>query len=228
MAFPKLPKGSSSPMDNQFTLFLFVVGVLSSIFVMVGNFGVYGVVPYALIVGGYVIQSKLKFRSEATSVTGFSSKSLTFIAGGLILILAINYMLSTFLSVAFLQPPLSATSLASSAPYGNMPVYVYSLLFAISEEYMFRAVILYWLFNSKVVPNGFARQLFAVAGSSLAWMIFHLFVYGTQPLVLAFVFFAGVVFGFVTLYSRNILVASSVHGINNLIAAGLTIAKVVV
>jgi membrane protease YdiL (CAAX protease family) len=227
MKFPKISNSKSSggpqaPVDNQFTIFLFIIGLLMSVFVLVGNFGAIGFLPFGMIVAGVAIQWKLKVKSQSVSVTGFNTKTLTFIAGGLILVLTINYLLGTVLSVAFLQPPISAAAFASSAQYANFPVYVYTLLFAIAEEYLFRAVIMYWILNYM------RNQFIAIIGSSLLWVIFHLFVYGSAPLVLAFVFFTGLIFGFTTLYSRSILVASTVHGINNVLAAGLTIIGVVV
>lgn len=227
--FPKMPKmpRSNAPKqkqslaDNESTLFLFVIGLLLSVFVLVGNFGAIGFLPFGMIVAGVVIQWKLNVKPKIYPSSGFSVKTLTYIAGGLILVLTINYVLGSTLSVAFLQPPISQAALVSSAQYANLPVYVYTLLFAISEEYLFRAVILYWILQ--YIPN----QLVAVAGSSLLWMSFHLFVYGSQPLVLAFVFFTGLIFGFITLASNNILASTSIHGLNNLVATGLTVVKVV-
>ena len=230
LKFPKLPKtprtigtkqGSRGPVDNQSTIFLFIIGLLLSVFVLVGNFGAIGFLPFGMIVAGVVIQWKLKVQPKINPTSGFNVKTLTFIAGGLILVLTINYILGTALNVAFLQPPLSSQAVTSSAQYANIPVYVYTLLFAISEEYLFRAVILYWILT--YIPN----QFIAVGGSSLLWMTFHLFVYGSSPLVLAFVFFTGLIFGFITLYSNNILASSTIHGVNNLIATGLTVIKVV-
>jgi membrane protease YdiL (CAAX protease family) len=220
----KIPRSTkaapSGPDDNQTTIFLFIIGLLMSLFVMVGNFGAIGFLPFGMILAGVAIQWKMKVKTQINAANGFSMKTLTFIAGGLILVLTINYILGTALNVAFLQPPISSQSIAVSAQYANLPVYIYTLLFAIAEEYLFRAVILYWILN--VFPN----QFVAVGGSSVLWMVFHLFVYGAAPLVLAFVFFTGLVFGFITLYSRSILASSAIHGVNNLIAAGLTVIKV--
>jgi membrane protease YdiL (CAAX protease family) len=147
---------------------------------------------------------------------------MTFIAGGIILVLTINFMLNTVLSVVFLQPPLSAQAITSASKYADVPIFIYNSLFAISEEYLFRGVVLYMVY-SYVPLHGVALEITSVTASSLAWVVFHLFVYGSQPLVLAFVFFTGIVFGVITVYSNNILAASAIHVTNNLIASGLTV-----
>jgi membrane protease YdiL (CAAX protease family) len=225
----KVPKNSSSgsvtgPADNQSTLFLFVIGILASLFALIGAFGPNGFLPFGMIVAGVVLTLKLKFKQKTYPVTGFNMKTLTFIAGGIVLILAINFSLNYAFRVAFLQPPLTASAIAFSARFADIPIYIYNSLFAISEEYLFRGVLLYFFlsYGSKVV-GGVFLQLSAVAASSLTWVIFHFFVYSSDPLVLAFVFFSGVIFGFLTLMSGNILAASAIHIINNLVAAGLTV-----
>lgn len=221
-------KGSAAgPVDNQGTIFLFVIGILASLFALVGSFGANGFLPFGMIVAGVMIQWKLKFKANVVPATGFSIKTLTFIVGGIILVLAINFSLNYSFSVAFLQPPLTASAISYSAKFADIPIYIYNSLFAISEEYLFRGTILYFIYSyGSKLYSGMLLELSAISGSSLAWVVFHFFVYGSSPLVLAFVFFSGIVFGFITVYSRNILAASAIHIINNLVAAGLTVYSV--
>jgi membrane protease YdiL (CAAX protease family) len=230
----KLPKTSSGnqtathgPDDNQGTIFLFIIGILSCVFALVGAFGANGFLPFAMITAGVMITWKLKFKTKTIPATGFNTKTLTLIAGGVILILVINFSLNVVFRVAFLQPPLTAQAISFSAKFADTPIYLYNTLFAISEEYLFRGVILYFIlsYGAKIV-QGFFLELVAVAGSSLAWVIFHAWVYGSDPVILAFVFFSGIVFGFLTVYSNNILAASAIHIVNNLVAAGLTVIAV--
>jgi len=218
----KTQASTSSPADNQATIFLFIIGLLASLFALVGAFGANGFLPFGMITAGVMIQWKLKYKSKISPATGFNTKTLTFIAGGIILILTINFMLNTVFRVAFLQPPLTASAITYSAKFADIPIYIYNSLFAISEEYLFRGVILYMIL-SYLPLNGIALEGASVAGSSLAWVIFHFFVYGSSPLILAFVFFSGIVFGVITVYSNNILAASTIHIVNNLVAAGLTV-----
>jgi membrane protease YdiL (CAAX protease family) len=227
------PRGTSAggvpsgPAENASTFFLLAAGLLLSIFAAVGDFGAMGILPFIMIVAGYLIklasQQFLKKRAPpVTLASGFSVKVLVLIFGGSVMVLSINFVLGYVLDVAFLQPPLSATALASSARYGYAPVYIYTSLFAIAETYLFQGVILYVAYNW--LPfNGIFLELFAIALSSGAWMIFHLFVFQTDLLALGFVFFAGMILGFITLYSGNILAASVIHILNNLVAAGLTV-----
>lgn len=234
MKLPKTLSGSKGigigPTENLSTFFLLMFGLMSSVFALVGEFGAQGFIPFALFVIGFIIDFSARkfFRSKpppAIPVTGFSVKTLSLIAGGTILVLTINYLLNTAFHLSFLLPPLNAEALAFSAQYGNFPIYLYTTLFAISEEYFFRAVILYVAYNFQR-RNGIFAELFAVGASSFGWMIFHLWVYGAAPLVLAFVFFTGLVFGVITLRSRDILAATGIHIINNLVAAGLMILMV--
>ncbi len=232
MKLPKTPSSgnksaNSGPADNQGTIFLFIIGILASLFALVGSFGANGFLPFGMIVAGVMIQWKLKVKTKIVPATGFNMKVLTFIAGGIILILTINFMLNAVFRVAFLQPPLSASAITYSAKFADVPIYIYNSLFAISEEYLFRGVLLYFIYSyARNITSGIFLEMISVSGSSLAWVIFHFFVYGSSPLVLAFVFFSGIVFGFITVYSNNILAASAIHITNNLVAAGLTVIKV--
>ncbi len=222
MKFPTVPKGSSSgPIDNQFTLFLFLFGILASLFALVGNFGALSFLPFGMMIGGYVIKRTFQIKSRDIPTIGFTVNNLTYIAGSLILVLTINFLLG-YLHFSFLQPPIPAAAIAASAQYAYVPVYVFTSLFAIAEEYLFRSVLMYLIFGR--LNN---NQFMAIGGSSFLWVIFHIFVYGTQPFVLGFVLFTGLIFGFVTLYNQNTLIASTVHIINNLMAASLAIMSVI-
>jgi membrane protease YdiL (CAAX protease family) len=209
-----------TPQDNLSTLMFFIIGLLLSVFILVGNFGAIGFLPFAMLVIGVIITYKFNIKYTTVRKSGFTTKTLILITGGLVLVLAINFIFSVALNVAFLQPPISQAALLASAQYANLPIYIYTLLFAISETYLFQGVILYWILM--YVPNPFV----AIGGSSLLWMTFHLFVYGETPLVLAFIFFTGLILGFITVETRNVLAATTIHGVNNLVAAGLTVAKV--
>lgn len=228
---PKTLSGSKGigigPTENLSTFFLLMVGLMSSVFALVGEFGAQGFIPFALFVIGFIINESAKrfFKAKAPPallVSGLSIKTLSLIAGGTILVLTINYALNAVYNLSFLTPPLSTDAIAFSAQYNYFPIYLYTTLFAISEEYFFRAVLLYVAYNFQRRATIFA-ELFAVGASSFGWVIYHLWVYGSAPLVLAFVFFTGIVFGVITLRSRNILAATGIHIINNLVAAGLAI-----
>ena len=230
LKMPKVPKpqkaavssvGKGGLIDNEGTLFFFVNGLMLSIFFMIFNFGAESFLPFGMIVAGAIIQWKFNVTSRVVKKSGFNVRTLTFIAGGLILVLTINFLFSSVLDVAFMAPPISPAALAMSAQFSNFPVYMYTFMFAIAEEYLFRAVLLFLILSW--VGNEFA----AIGGAAFAWMIYHLLVYGAQPLVLGFVFFTGLVLGYITVQTRNILASTCIHGVNNLVATGLMVMKMV-
>lgn len=205
---------------NQGTLFFYLIAFILSLFALVGDFGLAGFLPFAMIVLGDLVSRTFKLKTITLNVFGFSTNLMVAIMGGLLIVLSINFVFSSMMSVSFLMPPVSSAALTASAAYANIPIYIYTSLFAIAETYLFQGVLLYLALQYTKNP------FFSVIASSGMWTGFHLFVYNSSPFVLMFIFFTGLVLGVITLASRNILAATMIHTVNNLVAAGLTIARV--
>jgi membrane protease YdiL (CAAX protease family) len=108
-----------------------------------------------------------------------------------------------------------------------MDLKVYGVLIAIAEEILFRGVILPWFSN--MTPMGMYLGIPISAGS---WTIFHLAVYGTNPVALLLVFMVGIVLGAIasmsarvsttrtTKSNQRLWVFMGAHALVNLIALG--------
>jgi membrane protease YdiL (CAAX protease family) len=142
---------------------------------------------------------------------------------------ALLFFIIVFGAIMTVQVGVVAT--LSKTPFGVkydvMDLKVYGVLIGVSEEILFRGVLLIWF--SMMTPLG---PWLGIPMSAGAWTIFHLAVYGTSPVALILVFMVGIVLGFIATIgpeststtesnaNRRLWVFMGAHALVNLIALG--------
>jgi len=100
--------------------------------------------------------------------------------------------------------------------YDVMDLKMYGVLIGQAEEIIFRGFLLVWL-STLGYPLG---PFIGVPASAGAWTLFHLAVYGTQPLGLIVVFMVGIVVGLIAYYKPRLWVFMGAHALVNFVALG--------
>ena len=161
-------------------------------------------IPAFLLIGGLIIQiaivGKLEHDVSLSDTEVSQTARYTFLAFAGILVGSI------------VLPSLFIPALPAAVTPGTTDAALYTTLFAIAEERFFRGGI------NTFLQWKLSNPMLAVMVGALVFAAYHLAVFGTNFNSLAYVLFAGFLFGYVTYKTGRLTAATLAHVLNNLIA----------
>ena len=99
--------------------------------------------------------------------------------------------------------------------FGQLPplnVALTMVLIAVAEEIVIRG------FTLPLLVRRTGSTILGVVGSSIVWAIYHFYVSGQDPFYLTTVFVAGLVLGYLDIYTKSLTPGLIAHIMNNLLA----------